>query len=507
MLHELCEVRQTNLNGNSIFSIHDINAGDPVILNELPYLWNKHTSYIQEGSCVYPRVNLYSSCEQCGITINIQELYDNLSKEIKNYFPIATELTQVLLELSQVISNISYLFPSAFPCHESCGSMYCSALCRDLAVASGHEFICNPDDALMKKLIGSNNDRSHSSLAIRFYAKLAKNIVLNLSSLGLDSDCHHSHSDNNNVVSNDKTSNNININNNEAVVDDNSIVTETDISLLVMEISENMLSKFHNEDFTRTIHCYRTGQSPVDINPNIFEELIFPAYFSAHLQEPLLLCKQILNDDSNIMLWGEGDHSLGTQRLSQFMSSDVFSDHYISKIIGTFAVNCLDISIPSPMDDVYKHLLSSYDNNTGTGVNEDIEGLIAPFLLNDSKLYHFLRQYWSGIVHAPSNLVFDGLHGSGLYSSFSKMNHSCDCNTVSQGSNLASVTVIARRDIATNEEITTSYIHDNTANHNSTSANMTKKMRHRELRQYLFECDCLKCQNENNDDDSDGSYE
>jgi hypothetical protein len=88
------------------------------------------------------------------------------------------------------------------------------------------------------------------------------------------------------------------------------------------------------------------------------------------------------------------------------------------------------------------------------------------------------------------------LIGSGLYPIYSKMNHSCLYNIRNDMNNDKEVYVYAARDIKRGEDILTTYLHED-------PSTLTKSERKRQLKQYLFECNCSMCNEQESDDDDD----
>lgn len=83
---------------------------------------------------------------------------------------------------------------------------------------------------------------------------------------------------------------------------------------------------------------------------------------------------------------------------------------------------------------------------------------------------------------------FGGQHGTAVYTTYSRLNHSCSPNTYSFYNNLQGVeTLQATRDIAAGEEITVSY----------TDLLRTRNQRAASLKKWGFTCACKCCKGAN----------
>jgi hypothetical protein len=92
--------------------------------------------------------------------------------------------------------------------------------------------------------------------------------------------------------------------------------------------------------------------------------------------------------------------------------------------------------------------------------------------------------------------VFDTMVCTALFRTFAKLNHECNSSTyISYGNEgFAQIKVHASRDIAIGQCISNSYLH---------TTGLSKTQRRRALCQYLFECTCELCENEDSDDEDD----
>lgn len=207
------------------------------------------------------------------------------------------------------------------------------------------------------------------------------------------------------------------------------------------EAYTDLVSGIQSEDYCRTAHAYRNGI--VDFDEELFSSLVAPAYFASYLGAPLLAISSYFNSGvvENIWISKGGDAS----RYALFLQSELFTGMFLRKLVGMFVVNNLEIC----------------------------------------------------------NTQSRGVKGTGLYKVYSKMNHSCLCNTRNDVGAEAEVLVYAARDIEEGEEITTSYLHL------PDPLSVSRRARNEMLSQYLFTCKCVLCtQNggQPNDTESDGDY-
>ncbi len=209
-----------------------------------------------------------------------------------------------------------------------------------------------------------------------------------------------------------------------------------------IEAAEQVLNGFHMADFCKIMKAIR--DNTLEVNDDLFHNIIAPAYFVSYLNGGYEIIKEIMKDPSS---WKS--HDANDELLTKFMSSDIFSESYFRNIMGAFLSNNLEIKI----------------------ILENNEMLI----------------------------------GSGLYSTYSKMNHSCECNTIVETDLYCGteVIVIAARDIKKGEEIMTTYLHEDPKLY-------AVKHRKRDLIQYLFHCKCNLCtieESEGGGEDDDASQE
>eukprot|EP00596_Hydrurales_sp_CCMP1899_P010663 CAMPEP_0119051180 /NCGR_PEP_ID=MMETSP1177-20130426/72883_1 /TAXON_ID=2985 /ORGANISM="Ochromonas sp, Strain CCMP1899" /LENGTH=330 /DNA_ID=CAMNT_0007030299 /DNA_START=985 /DNA_END=1977 /DNA_ORIENTATION=+ len=191
-----------------------------------------------------------------------------------------------------------------------------------------------------------------------------------------------------------------------------------------IQAAEKIFNGYYKVDYCRSVHAYRGGNN--DIPDDMFNNLIGPAYFSSRLENPLKIMKLIFEEN---IIW---DANL--EKKNVFLDSEIFTEFYFRRVMGMFMSNTLTIRIDGG------------DNMEG-GAN----------------------------------------NGCGLFKIYSNLNHSCCCNTVNQGGNIAEVSLYATENILEGTEITTSYLRQHVLEY------CNRKIRNKGLLQYMFICDCFKC--------------
>ena len=480
----LYSVLRTELQGNILVASRAIKAGDKIVHDEVPFVWQ---SVSVPGSC------FHKFCDECGTVLakelieelaGFMELEDTVNRE--QLLPVLQELLPFNVKRCRYTNN---------SCNNNCGVMYCSDQCMNLGQSKGHSWLCESYQTVQNSTqqMHATDTKGHYGLAAKIYARIAAQCL-------------------------------------ERVLHDDSI----DISEEAMRVGMEMLAEYHTEDFTRTMHVYRTGR--MEIDQGMFDNIIFPAYFSSVLSTPLALCKEIFQQ-SGTVLWGVG--ALGVMRSEQFLSSPIFSEQFFSKIIGTFVVNCLSVHVPSPLNFMLSRASQSRSLTEPATTDSGEQGLLMEQAVN--VLLHYRNRNQLSHQHLSEdrnsgneNKIFLGMSGSGLFPVFSKSNHSCLCNTIIHGSDKVSVSIVASEDIPQGAEITNCYIHHPTLNGGESvdytatestgvavavapagaavvndqhllNRRMTKKQRYRAMRQYVFECNCPLCQSQmvESDEDSD----
>ena len=319
-----------------------------------------------------------------------------------------------------------------------CPATFCSLACEDEARTNGHRFVCrdaSPSVATFDSYVDETGGDAHMSHSVRllgvalvFYRRVAEA-------------CLRSHGG------------------------------DGGPPLTAQDAADALLAGYQREDYCKTVHAMRCGTLEVD--EDIFERMIGPAYVESHLAAPLALIKSIFRNDA--VPWGDGD--VGRARMDAFVDSPIFEPQFFKELLGTFSVNNLEVRI---RDD------------------DAAAGPAAPLASADTAA---VAEFEQGQRHENDNV----LRGTGLNYLYSRMNHSCRCNTMTDCGARAMVRVYAARTIEAHEEITTTYLH---LSEDADGASLgTYKQRRKALYQYLFQCECPLCEAQKGDpDSSDDDY-
>ena len=215
---------------------------------------------------------------------------------------------------------------------------------------------------------------------------------------------------------------------------------------------------FHKADYCRLVHAYRGGSSLV--SDEMFENIVAPAYYSSRLETPLEIIKSIFRDQNP---WGLSLE--GNRRMELFLDSEIFSGIYFRNIMGIFMSNVLHIRIESEtsnkseaeaeaegketdvVDPVTEKVAKSKSNSMSQSdikVEEEVEEG-AGVGVNDLPIPPPTGEEVGVVVGVAVVPVKN--YGAGLFTVYSKLNHSCCCNTVNQGGHRAEVSLIATEDI------------------------------------------------------------
>lgn len=238
---------------------------------------------------------------------------------------------------------------------------------------------------------------------------------------------------------------------------------------IIKQLAETMMEGFPNIDYCHSVHAFRNGTLIVD--KEVFDTFLSPTYYRARLEEPQRLMKEILYNE---VAWGGGPE--GGRLAEEFTSSYVFTESFLKQLMGVFISCNLTMRYTEPV---------RHQSDAQLSVTSD-QGSV-----NDREVL-----------------------GTGLFSTYAKLNHSCECNT--RNSMLPSsidthcvgrVAVHASRIIKLGEEITTTYLHSLRP-----SSELSVKERRRDLLQYLFICTCTLCESQaltdvdSNDDNDNADY-
>ena len=131
----------------------------------------------------------------------------------------------------------------------------------------------------------------------------------------------------------------------------------TGTTVTAMEAATHLLLGFQRVDYCRTVHALRCGR--LDVDEEMFATMIAPAYFASHLEVPLELIKEIMSNED---CWGSGDE--GRLQADIFVNSEIFQPLFFRELMGSFAINNLEVRIHDDNEAVTSNLSST---NTDTG--------------------------------------------------------------------------------------------------------------------------------------------
>lgn len=338
-----------------------------------------------------------------------------------------------------------------------CNEVYCSSTCRDNASQRGHRWTCTGTSGRNTKSylaqLKALDTMGHLGLALHSICTLAQQY--------LDS------------------------NNPSIESEENKPTTPRPPCQSPEQLAEIMLQGFPLIDYCHSIHACRDGKLTVD--QEMFDSFLSPTYYRARLEEPQRLMKELL---SNEEAWGGGAE--GARLAREFCSSYVFTEAFLKRLMGVFISCNLTMRYTEP--------LRSYpplgEATTGNPSTQDAS---------------------SRKISSSNAISGDGgggggreVFGTGLFTLYSKMNHSCECNTRNSmrasdagAHSVGRVAVHASRIILAGEEITTTYLHGPRP-----ACELSVRERHRELLQYLFACNCTLCESQGlpADDSDDADY-
>ena len=479
-MSDLFVVENTKDVGKIIIAAKNLQRGQIIKSKERPFIWNSINPTSHQS--------LHEFCDDCGLVLKPQ-FYEETKNELLRScsVDVANEMVQMMKDMAPSGQLNS---PNQVKCQRDCHKLFCCEDCRVSSVHGGHDWLCESlqlaSNHLLQQL-AEMDTKGHYRLACKLYARIASQTLLD--------------------------------------VQENESINIAEHSLLV---AEKILGEYCCIDFARTMHVSRTGR--IDIDENMFETMLFPAYFSGYLETPLAITKNIFRQSGSI-LWAN------RERNEAFLSSQIFSDKFYSRMIGMFVVNCLSVYVSSPFDEILSQTISMQNRNKNQDkkshsaldehkalmIDQIVEYLQTKLRTQQQYLQTEDEEEDEGAAKVkPVVHSFQGMSGTGLFPLFSKTNHSCVCNTSMHGSDRVSVTIMASQDIAAGEEITNCYIHHHSLgsqDQNSASShtnavneqhklnsNMTKKQRYRALRQYVFECHCPLCESQVIDSDEDSDY-
>ena len=188
------------------------------------------------------------------------------------------------------------------------------------------------------------------------------------------------------------------------------------------------------------------------ISDVMFEEIISPAYYSSRLETPLNIIKSIFGDPKP-----RGTSPKVITGREMFLNSDIFSEKYFRNLMGLFMCNVLHVRIEklivfdgiedSDGKEVKTENHDNNKNNTDMKITTEEEG--------EKKVHKYDKKNEDDDESENENE--DGKeckkmkilknYGAGLFTIYSMLNHSCECNTYNQGGDKAEVSLIASMDI------------------------------------------------------------
>jgi hypothetical protein len=199
------------------------------------------------------------------------------------------------------------------------------------------------------------------------------------------------------------------------------------------------------------------------VSDTMFETVISPAYFSSRLEVPLGIIKSIFRDQSP---WGNTVQ--GAERMETFLGSEIFSDFYFRHLMGVFMCNVLHVRIEAVVDSsgtttpaTLEKEVEKRAEECGKGVEgggkrdvDVVKGFEDLLLGVEKGKGKEGGEKGAEDVYSTTHTVIEKKavivkknYGVGLFYIYSKLNHSCECNTVNQGGSEAEVSLIATVDI------------------------------------------------------------
>ena len=193
---------------------------------------------------------------------------------------------------------------------------------------------------------------------------------------------------------------------------------------------------FCTSDYCRCVHAYRGGS--LMISDVMFEEIISPAYFSSRLEKPLNIIKSIFGDPKP---WGTSPKGIKGREI--FLNSELFSEKYFRNLMGLFMCNVLHVRIEKLVE---KEVLDRILKIDGAEMDVDVVESSEVDKVHGKEGSKKENEKECKKVAILKNF------GAGLFSIYSMLNHSCECNTFNQGGDKAEVSLIASMDILKGKE-------------------------------------------------------
>lgn len=283
-----------------------------------------------------------------------------------------------------------------------CKAVYCTAACEEESLKNGHRFVCAGRSEKFDSYIDESGGDGHMSHSVRllgvalvFYRRVAEKVLRSYGS--------------------------------------SSSSGMTPITAL--EAATELLQGYQRVDYCRTVHALRCGNLNVD--DEMFETMIAPAYFMSHLETPLELIKEI---SCNQDCWGGGEE--GAALGAAFVNSEIFGAPFFRELIGCFSINNLEVRIR----DEFAHEAGDSAAPPAAPLVVAGEGDVQS---DSERASATIAEYEQGQRHENDAT----LRGTGLNKLYSRMNHSCQCNTQTACGSRAEVLVYAARPIEEGEEV------------------------------------------------------
>ncbi len=197
----------------------------------------------------------------------------------------------------------------------------------------------------------------------------------------------------------------------------------------------------------------------------MFESMIAPAYFAAHLEDGLASIREVFAR-LPLSMWS--------------YQCDTESDFPTSTSNSSDSADGTRVSSEVEAAQLREAFLSS-----------EKDGIFHPMYFRNLMGMFVVNSYHTHLQSKEDPTV--QLLGTALYPTVSKMNHSCESNIVNSHSKTdVQLYVYATADILNGQELTTTYLHSRPAH----AKPQSRRSRHKCILQYLFTCTCPKCEKE-----------
>ena len=433
-------VFHSNLHGDGVKALKKINKND-VIFNEIPMCCLQSIPNRQDAICC-------SYCHQFIGSIDMQ--LKILKKEITR--------KEVIDYMNQSKNSIDILSHLILPCQSNCGTLYCSENCRDSHLTKSHKYLCTGN---------INDEDADSNCLVQF--------ILHA-------------------------------------------IETNEIFLLVADVFARICS---DVDDGQTIeNALKPWQGYCR---NRWEEVATTSDAEQTPEEFAETLKSLTQESWELLC---DAFDLKSKNLDTILDED-----FMSRTIGMFEQNNVGVRLINPVlnyvkrvannpDDVYESLLKDIkeisknleetdacewedmdendDENDDENNEDDLEGNLevnqTPFksIFETPPTNPTLLELEEILINDGIDNLFPPLDGTAFYKTICKINHSCNPNCIvkytSDSVHGLIAQVVALRDIEEGEEMVQSYIDQSMDVFNRQSA----------LKDYGFQCLCIKCTDEIN---------